>query len=112
ASQWPDFQVEAMYSKLLSRSHNLADVFGIGDAAASLEPRAGATVPLQTREDRVLAVRRYHLDVLDGGDIEAATDRLEQAMKDAGVVIDGSGRCEYEDPVLRSDHGAVETVSC
>jgi hypothetical protein len=112
ASRWPGFQVEAMYSKLLSRRNNLAEVFGIGEQVPYSRSAPEEFVPLMTREDRARAARKYHLEALAGGDIEAATDRLEQAMKEAGVEFDGTGRCGYEDAVLRPDHGAVETVAC
>lgn len=96
ATRWPDFQQEAMASRLIGRRNTLARLFDLGDPLPwDAGPRV---VPLGSVDDRRAAVRRYRLALATEGDEERAVALLEAFMRDAGLDVDGD-RADLADEV-------------
>ncbi len=104
-TNWPDFQQQIMASRMIARRNLVARVYGVGEPMSyDVQP---VIVSLRTPEERLEAVRRYHLSIVTSADESRAVALLEEFMRESGIDFD-SGRADFEDQTSLWAEGASD----
>lgn len=108
-TRWPDFQQDVLASRLIARRNAIARAFDVDSVMAF--DATPTVVSLRTPADRLAAVRRYELPIATQGDVERATELLEEFMVASGIVMT-DGLAEFEDRPDRTTGSVLETTDC
>lgn len=107
----PNFAVDAMTNRLVLRRNNIAEAYDLGSVIPK-DPDHRVYVNLNTREDRLLFVRKYNLAARFKNSEAKALDYVERSMRAAGVSIDESGLSGYQDLVATYSNGVSHLERC